>query len=312
MRRLGPDQLRGLLLGIVIFGHTIAATVPNDLTKWMIYSFHMPLFLALSGSLINLEKLRERSVSALLSHYARRMGWQWIVATLLFMGVLGRWPLNWQQWISRGVTDPYFHLWFVPALMFMVMLTWVIVRAGKGLRTMLGIGVVGWVLFDAMQIQYDYAVFRADHVDYRFIGFYLWFVLGIAARSAWMLRIGRWAYALVALGLVGVWLSFGDVGSLRDLSVLMLNVGLIALLPSMFVWLERPVVGIGGALRIVGQYSLWIYLLHPLVTALLKDNPDSQYSNAVGGLALTAAILGVSAGCGWLFERVTTSRRASA
>lgn len=303
-RRVGPDQLRAILLAVVIFGHTIPATVSEDLTKWVIYSFHMPLFLALSGSLLSIDRISSRSLSATLWHYTRRMGWQWLIATVIFMAVRDRWPINASQVVSRVFTDPYFHLWFVPALVFMVLLTWALGRLQTGLTAVLTIGAVGWLLFDAVQIQFSSDVFHTRNVDYRFIGFYLWFGLGMASARGLLRRFEKLAPLLALVGLVGVVMSFGDIGWLRDVGVLVLNLGLTTLLPTFTASLNRRLPLVGPSLVLIGKYSLWIYLLHPLATSLLKDNAASPYANPLGGLALTAGILALSAAGGWAFERI--------
>ena len=310
-RRVGPDQLRALLLALVIFGHTIPATVSDDLTKWIMYSFHMPLFLALSGSLLSISRISSRGLGATIQHYARRMGWQWLLATVIFMAVRDRWPINASQVLSRVITDPYFHLWFVPALVFMVLLTWTLGRLQRGIGSVLLVGAVGWVLFDAAQIQFLSDAFHANNVDYRFIGFYLWFGLGMAASLGLLHRFELVAPFLSVIGIVGVTLSFGSSGWLRDVSVLLLNFSLITVLPHFFRSLDRPVPFFGTALALVGKYSLWIYLLHPLATSLLKDNASSPYANPLGGLALTAGILTFSAGCAWAFERIRPTASAT-
>jgi peptidoglycan/LPS O-acetylase OafA/YrhL len=127
-----------------------------------------------------------------------------------------------------------------------------------------------------------------------------------------MRRIGRWAYVMIAVGVAGVAWSYPNPTWLRDVSVLLLNVGLISLLPALFAWLERPLPLLGNSLRLVGKYSLWIYLLHPLVTAQLKDNPGASFSNWMGGIGLTLVLVLVCGQFGRLFEaRIEPKLRAS-
>ena len=44
----GIDRAKGLLMFLVIYGHTFSMGVDQDVTKWIIYGFHMPAFLYLS------------------------------------------------------------------------------------------------------------------------------------------------------------------------------------------------------------------------------------------------------------------------
>ena len=285
-RELGPDIVRSSLLSLVIFGHTFQQSVDHSHLKWMIYAFHMPLFFVLTGSLINLEKLRSRSLRELLSYYAKRMGWQWLVATILFAIYRGVSYQNPQQLLEDFILDPYFHLWFVPALFLMVFITWFLVRVGTNTISLVCIGLVTFILFDAFQIQNSMSWLNAESVDYRFASLYLWFALGVfvAQRQTLNMWIG---IAGTAIGAAGMFIAFPSDGPLRDLSFLTLNLGLAILLPHFIVWSER--VSALHWLSGIGRYSLWIYLLHPFATDLLRKSqaPIPLWQ----GVTMTAGVL---------------------
>ncbi len=102
-RSAGPDQLKALLLILVIFGHTFAESIDESFTKWVIYGFHMPAFLFLSGYLLRTERLRERDYPQLLTDYSRRMIAPWLVVSVLWQALWAssRWSTRsarWSRW----------------------------------------------------------------------------------------------------------------------------------------------------------------------------------------------------------------------
>ena len=291
-RQLGPDVVRGALLTLVIFGHTFQQSVDHSHLKWMIYAFHMPLFFVLTGSLMNVEKLRHRSLLELLLYYSKRMGWQWLVATILFAMYRGVSFQNTSDVLEDFLLDPYFHLWFIPALFLMVLITWLSIKIGANHISMLVIGGLTFIVFEALQIQNSVGWLNADSIDYRFAALYVWFVLGllIAQRPP----INLWiTLPMAVVGSAGMFMAFPSAGSLRDMSFFLMNAGLAGLLPHLIYTVER--IGSLRWLAPVGQFSLWIYLLHPFATDLLRKNiaPNAWWQ----GLAMTIAIVVVSVAC---------------
>lgn len=78
------DVVKGILILLVILGHVILGTIQNNFIRFFIYTFHMPMFLFISGYLVNLNKLRLYSYSGLIKHYASRMLSWWLLAWYIF------------------------------------------------------------------------------------------------------------------------------------------------------------------------------------------------------------------------------------
>ena len=53
------DYFKGILCILVFLGHLVVGQIENNLVRYFIYSFHMPLFIGISGYLFNLEDLKE-------------------------------------------------------------------------------------------------------------------------------------------------------------------------------------------------------------------------------------------------------------
>jgi peptidoglycan/LPS O-acetylase OafA/YrhL len=56
------DILRGWLIVFVIIGHLVLGSVHDNVIRYSIYAFHMPLFIGLSGYLINPEPFKGRAM----------------------------------------------------------------------------------------------------------------------------------------------------------------------------------------------------------------------------------------------------------
>ena len=80
----GFDFIKGLLIILVFMGHIIPGVLRETLPRYVIYSFHMPLFIGISGFLLNIRKMIELSFIKLLQKYWRRMILPWIIAVLFF------------------------------------------------------------------------------------------------------------------------------------------------------------------------------------------------------------------------------------
>ena len=79
----GFDFIKGILIIIVFWGHVIPGVLRETYLRYLIYSFHMPLFIGISGFLLNIEKLDMRIIP-LFKKYWKRMICPWIIAVTFF------------------------------------------------------------------------------------------------------------------------------------------------------------------------------------------------------------------------------------
>lgn len=105
---------------LVMLGHLVLGSVHENIIRYSIYAFHMPLFIGLTGYLINPESLRVNSFFATMVRYWWRVLLPFAFAFLFFTGILafhafeeGR--LSVKLLLSFFHT-PYYHLWFIPTL----------------------------------------------------------------------------------------------------------------------------------------------------------------------------------------------------
>jgi fucose 4-O-acetylase-like acetyltransferase len=311
-RDLGPDQLKGILLVIVIFGHTFAQGVGESWTKWMIYGFHMPVFLFLSGYLIVWERFGARSPSTLVRHYWRRMLAAWLVVSLA-----------WNAWTEPGsyssvsafvhvmFLEPSFHLWYVPMLFGSLLLLRLLGGSVGGRWALGGIAFAGVLLFQT-PLREQLPAVVLEHVDARYAGYLVWFLLGVAVRNRWLPRLPLPPVLLVtAVGLgLRAWTYDDREPWWAVAGFAVLSVGAAMCVPAARDALRSPVPLAGPALRAVGELSLYVYLLHPFVThALRTPQLDWLRSMLLGG-AVTISI--VVAAWAWAAATELRARRPEA
>lgn len=297
-------MLKGLLLALVVFGHTIPESVGGSFTKWLIYGVHMPAFLFLSGYLVSVESLHRRSFGEFFLHYWHRMLLPWLVVSLAWGYTYGTFS---RDHLLRSLADlvllPQWHLWYVPVLFAMLTLAWVTVRldvAAQVLGTAAMVGVVVWgtPLGDGL-----------EQVDHRYFAFLLWFVLGFGARNGGLRPRGGPRAALAAVGGAGAVLYLsgyflaGDRGTWAgDLGFVALNGAVVLLvIPPLVAWLSVHVADT-GPLAFAGRHSLWIYLLHPFLTEPVHDLDLSSPAQRAVALVVTAAVFGIVA-LAWTMTR---------
>ncbi|MBT0769390.1 acyltransferase [Kineosporia sp. J2-2] len=291
-RSAGPDQLKAILLILVVFGHTYAEGVGQSFTKWLIYGFHMPPFLFLSGYLLRAERLRQRDYPRLLSDYARRMLAPWLIVSALWAATFGSFSLNHPvRSTIELLTLPQWHLWYVPVLFAMISLAWLAVRLPRPHLLLALVAAAGWLAWGtplASQIPH----LPEKLVDARYFSYLIWFVAGFAARNVHTPRARPWLLVPGALGAMLYVGSYQGGAWPAAIGFLVLNLSLVAAVPSLLSALSTPV---QGWLVFMGQQSLWVYLFHPFVTRPLQQLALPGLWQRAAGLLLTAAICGVVA-----------------
>ena len=118
------DIVKGWGIIAVMLGHIFLGSAEENIPRYLIYAFHMPLFFFVSGYLLNTEKLGTLSLSQYIRKYAKRMlGW-WFVAWVVYtvsvnLMYSGRVIADYEStlhFIIRNIIYPWGHLWFVPGL----------------------------------------------------------------------------------------------------------------------------------------------------------------------------------------------------
>ncbi len=120
----GIDALKGCLILQVILTHALG----DNNIRFLMYTYHMPLFMAVSGFLIKQDRLRQLSLKGLFHKYFYRLIIPWSVAFVFYNSIVygaELFKLSVGEWVEK-LSYPYYHLWFIPALLFMIFILWIV------------------------------------------------------------------------------------------------------------------------------------------------------------------------------------------
>ncbi len=283
------DLLRGWLIFLVIVGHIVLGSVHENPIRYVIYAFHMPLFIGLSGYLINAERLVQGSFLSLLVRYWRRVLLPFALAFCVFTGVLifHAWDesrLSQKLLLSYLVT-PYYHLWFVPTLVLWVLALWAVLKLKIPITICMLVSVVITLLWAVLAIP-DLAPILTMIVSKKVVYFFGFFLFGVWLKTKPGQKCMRGVTsfkalpaALLILCAVIYLMNIGPEKSfVKGLAWLVMNLNLmiicIAWAAAVVKRKQKTLVNkhgqINPCLVSMGRISLPIYLWHVLPLFLLK------------------------------------------
>lgn len=266
------DSLKGLAILTVVMGHVVSLqfpdwqdvlnTKPECMLVWsLIYSFHMPLFMFLSGLFaLRVKEYTWKNVGKSI--------WKRVLSLILPYFVAG----SVKYILLGGEMLTYWYLW---------MLFWffIIVLAVDGLcslfpvhsQTLSTITIIVMVAIQYLFLGKLYGLERLPLIDIGHMHLFLYFSMGvICARydlcEKWFSRKGVFTCALLVFGLLTYWMTICNKpmpsGVIRSICNRVLSISAII----SFIYLFKN--GFKGTSKIeellcnVGQHSLEIYILH--------------------------------------------------
>ena len=126
MRLVNIDFFKGLLIILVIFGHILQGHLEESIWRTIIYSFHMPLFIGISGFLLNIDKIVKLNLIGLFDKYKFRIILPWVIAVVVHYAIS---IFNDRIFdvlsLVKAFVYPFYHLWFIPAYLSWVGFTWI-------------------------------------------------------------------------------------------------------------------------------------------------------------------------------------------
>lgn len=114
------DAAKGMLIIFVILGHVLLGSISQNVGREIIYFFHMPVFLAITGYFIK-QSMLMRSFSDIFKKYTYRLIIPFAIAFVFYTVsiLVVRDELNFKN-IVGVFLYPYYHLWYVPAVILFV------------------------------------------------------------------------------------------------------------------------------------------------------------------------------------------------
>ena len=131
------DFIKGILIILVFFGHLICGNQRTTFLRYIIYSFHMPIFIGISGFLFNIKKKPKEMIK----YYLNRIVIPWCIAVLGYYFVniaFSGWHFSFRE-VLRNFVFPWYHLWFVLGLLSYIIFTYIgcnLKIKRKGMKTL--------------------------------------------------------------------------------------------------------------------------------------------------------------------------------
>lgn len=271
------DIVKGVLIILVIIGHVLPGSIEGNPLRYFIYSFHMPVFIGVSGYLLNYQSLINIGFFGILQKYKNRIIIPWITALSVYFVFheVQRSEVNIINDILDELFFPFYHLWFIPGF-----LTWVILARWIGRSEYFS----NYFLFTAAILSFvTYVISKNIYtIDFihqyknsiRFMDetirpyYFIFFVFGIKFKEimAWFDGLGRRIiFTFLLIGLLMFNLSSVDV--LKSILYYFFNFVLISWIlyniergyfPSVY-WIEW-----------LGINSMGIYLWHVMPIIIIK------------------------------------------
>jgi hypothetical protein len=247
----------------------------------------MPMFLALSGFLLNNEMAQRASVVELWKKYAKRlMGFWWItwaVYAILDYLVMGRFQIF--EEFLHFIIFPEYHLWYIPALMLYMAIFLLMKKTGWSNLTILTIAalltITCYINFEILHNPMDWAgTIPADIYRYYKPHYFLFFVFGYTLKGYKLKHMWHWLpyIIIIAMILIRIWRFYfptGDLPVVHTWDFYVLNIFLIILILPFFNTNHHFKVDIRVKKYIyypimwIGINSLQIYLWHPILKYII-------------------------------------------
>ncbi|WP_460218118.1 acyltransferase family protein [Psychroserpens sp. MEBiC05023] len=276
MRFRNIDLFKGLLIVFVISGHILLGKVNESILKTMIYSFHMPVFIAISGFLCNLNKLLKTNCLEIIKKYLFRIIIPWTLAVIVYflLTAIKNHHFNALELIKAFIT-PIYHLWYIPGLLSWIILSLSFKRLKISNTFLLGIAlIISIISFYLVYYPVTYQGFGiistfTEAFLYTFRPyFYVFFVLGFVYRNL-ELNIPKtidYVLPLVFFILVPV-MYYAPNKALKIINFLLFNTFLIHLILKV---VSNNALGRVQIIEWMGLNSLGLYLWHVIPILICK------------------------------------------
>ena len=262
-RNISIDSLKGLLIFLVVLGHSLLGTLDENPLRYLIYSFHMPAFFFISGYLLDIDKLKLSSYKNIFTKYWHRMLKMWLVAWVIYTVYVIRTDFSFVS-ICHQIYNPYYHLWFVPALFLSIIFLAFVFRNIKSETIAICVHVICGLFSYNLSVS-DYMIPGLWIISTSFFLF-----LGILSRRKLRIYVSAWGWIIMAFVLVVMAADLimrMSIDTYREHFQLPLCTGLLLF---GFLPIIQHKLWFSGIFQLWGKYSLEIYLWHVIPLLLLK------------------------------------------
>jgi acyltransferase len=270
------DVIKGILILLVIIGHILQGSANQNFARYLIYGFHMPLFIAVSGFLVNYERLRQIKAIELFKNYLYRVIIPWCLAVIGYYFIIHLKTGFHLKDLLYSFVSPFYHLWYIPAFLLYILITWlfskIVHRFVFVLIFALLFSIIGYVLFLDPQIIKNYHLAKLDTL-FKIIKpqFYFFFCIGVSAKIyANILKWNKWGLFAILAIFTGIYIS-----CFFQFNVLLSTIGFFVLNTALAILIlhiaSNNKVRRVKILEWIGVNSLPVYLWHVVPLYILEQ-----------------------------------------
>lgn len=255
------DVIKGFLILCVITGHILLGSLDDNIIRYVIYSFHMPIFMFMSGYMINLNKLSTQPIKDICLKYWNRMLKMWLVAFVIFTAYQLLHSLTLHK-LLRLLYNPWYHLWYVPTLFSYIIICRLLfsrVNAKVSYLTLASIGLLYIITTNATHLPLPR---WCDCTQLPF------FALGLLLRNVEVKdRKPQFIYIAVFFVIIAItrYLNIQSYGIIEMISLM------AAIAFCIYPMIARDSLPHSKVLSYIGRNSLNIYLWHMIPVVVMKD-----------------------------------------
>lgn len=298
MRFQNIDLLKGSLIILVIIGHVLQGKGSDNIVRYIIYSFHMPIFIGVSGFLFNREKIGLITFKELVSKYFFRVMIPWAIAVIgytIVSNLLEHKSLFSISALLKSFIFPYYHLWFIPAFLSWVFMTWGSKKLNISITALLVIsGIISVSFFVLYNYQDTYKTSSAIFKGLIYIlktfrpYFYVFFVLGIYLRNQPEQKLTLSIITAAVSFIANVLLFFYPNTVATIVFFFLFNLSFLNVL---LIKAKAGAFPNSNAIQWLGTNSLGVYLWHVVPILLVTSFVGTQNLPLFYGVTLVAEII---------------------
>lgn len=158
------DFIKGTLILLVFLGHLVIGKIENSLVRYFIYSFHMPLFIGISGYLFNFNFLNNNPKIFIKKLFVRILI-PYILANIIYCILVNidfLIKLDFKEFIIeffKSIIFSYYHLWYIQGYMSYIVISYLLI---KFLKNDIEILIVGLII--SLVIYYLYYFLKLENI----------------------------------------------------------------------------------------------------------------------------------------------------
>ena len=127
------DFFKGTLIISVFLGHLIIGDINDTFVRYFIYSFHMPLFIGISGYLFNYNSLKD-SPKKFIEKLLNKIIVPYILAVIFYCSFINlKFILNYEVYsfiinFSKNIIYSYYHLWYIQGYVSYIIISYFLLK----------------------------------------------------------------------------------------------------------------------------------------------------------------------------------------